>query len=53
MASRIEHWPIDRLIPYPGNPRTHDDEQVAQIAASINEFGFVNPIPTKPTPSCT
>src|ERR1019366_5933272 len=34
----------DRLIPSHVNPRTHSPEQVAQIAASIREFGFVNPI---------
>src|SRR4051812_24996489 len=44
IANRIEHWPLDRLIPYAGNPRTHSDAQVAQIAASIREFGFNNPI---------
>jgi len=44
MAQRIEHWPIERLIPFARNPRTHSDEQVAQIAASIAEFGFDNPI---------
>ncbi len=44
MAQRIEHWPIDRLIPYARNPRTHSDAQIAQIAASIAEFGFNNPI---------
>jgi len=44
MAQRIEIWPLDRLIPYSRNPRTHSDDQVAQIAASIVEFGFVNPI---------
>ena len=36
--------PADRLIPYARNSRTHSDEQVAQIAASIKEFGFLNPI---------
>ena len=41
---QIERWPVDRLIPSDGNPRTHTPEQVAQIAASIREFGFVNPI---------
>ena len=41
---QIECWPVDRLIPSDGNPRTHSPEQVAQIAASIREFGFVNPI---------
>ncbi len=35
---------IDSLIPYARNSRTHSDEQVAQIAASIKEFGFLNPI---------
>lgn len=34
----------DSLIPYARNSRTHSDEQVAQIAASIREFGFLNPI---------
>lgn len=32
------------LIPYANNPRTHSDQQVAQVAASIQEFGFNNPI---------
>ncbi len=36
--------PPDKLEPYAGNARTHSDEQVAQIAASIEEFGFTNPI---------
>ncbi|MDD3677460.1 site-specific DNA-methyltransferase [Thauera propionica] len=44
IADKIEHWPIERLLPYIRNPRTHSDEQIAQIAASIAEFGFVNPI---------
>src|SRR5713101_1401640 len=44
MAQRIELWPIDRLIPFARNPRTHSEAQVAQIAASIVEFGFLNPI---------
>jgi DNA modification methylase len=43
-AQAIEHWPIDRLVPYERNARTHSPEQVAQIAASIQEFGFTNPI---------
>src|SRR5437764_12268285 len=41
---RVQVWSIDRLIPYARNPRTHSDAQVAQIAASIREFGFNNPI---------
>src|SRR4030081_58902 len=44
MAQRIELWAIERLIPYARNPRTHSEAQVAQIAASIAEFGFNNPI---------
>ena len=35
---------IEKLIPYARNSRTHADEQVAQIAASIKEFGFTNPV---------
>ncbi len=44
MARRIEIWPTDRLVPYAKNARTHSDAQVAQIAASIAEFGFNAPI---------
>jgi len=36
--------PLDSLIPYVNNPRTHDKAQVSQIAASIREFGFMNPV---------
>ena len=43
-AKRIEMWPLERLVPYERNARTHSPEQVAQIAASIQEFGFTNPI---------
>ena len=41
---QVEQWPIDRLVPSEANPRTHSPEQVEQIAGSIREFGFVNPI---------
>ena len=44
MAKRIELWPLDRLVAYTRNARTHSAAQVAQIAASIVEFGFANPI---------
>jgi len=44
MADKVEPWPTARLIPYARNARTHSDEQVAQIAASIVEFGFTNPV---------
>ena len=42
--SALSLQPIDRLIPYARNSRTHSPEQVAQIAASIREFGFTNPV---------
>ena len=41
---KIQERPIDGLIPYINNARTHTDEQVAQIAASIKEFGWTNPV---------
>lgn len=40
----IAFRPIDGLIPYARNSRTHSDAQLAQIAASIEEFGFTNPV---------
>ena len=40
----VQLWPIDRLVPYPRNSRTHSEAQIAQIAASITEFGWTNPI---------
>ena len=41
---QVVTWPVERLIPFARNARTHSDEQVAQIAASIAEFGWTNPI---------
>ena len=41
---QIETVAVDRLIPYARNSRTHSETQVAQIAASIKEFGFTNPV---------
>jgi DNA modification methylase len=41
---QVEERRIDDLIPYARNARTHSDAQVAQIAASIREFGWTNPI---------
>ena len=41
---KIQEIEIEKLIPYARNSRTHSDEQVAQIAASIKEFGWTNPI---------
>lgn len=43
-ADNVEHWPIARLIPYARNARTHSDAQIAQIAASIREWGWTQPV---------
>ena len=40
----IEYQEVAKLTPYARNSRTHSDEQVSQIAASIKEFGWTNPI---------
>ena len=41
---QIDYRPVGELIPYIRNSRTHSDEQIDQVAASIREFGFTNPI---------
>jgi ParB-like chromosome segregation protein Spo0J len=41
---KITQISIEDLIPYANNARTHSDDQVTQIAASIKEFGFTNPV---------
>ncbi len=41
---KVEYKNIKELIPYCNNSRTHSDEQVLQIASSIKEFGFTNPV---------
>src|ERR1700760_3176956 len=43
-ADKVERWPVDKLIPYAKNPRTHSPAQVAQIAASVKEWGWTVPI---------
>jgi DNA modification methylase len=40
----VEYRPLAALTPFANNPRTHSDAQVAEIAASIREFGWTNPI---------
>jgi len=45
-TAKVRQVDINRLIPYTSNSRTHSDDQIAQIAASIKEFGFTNPILT-------
>ena len=42
----IEYVKTKNLIPYVNNSRTHSDQQIQQVAASIKEFGFTNPILT-------
>lgn len=44
MTLQIEYEQVEALLPYAANSRTHSDAQVAQIAASIREFGWTNPI---------
>jgi site-specific DNA-methyltransferase (adenine-specific) len=43
-ADAVERWPVDKLVPYARNSRTHSDSQVAQIAASIKEWGWTTPV---------
>ena len=43
-AARVERWAIDRLLPYARNARTHSASQVDQIAASMREWGWTNPV---------
>ncbi len=43
-ADKVEQWPIEKLVPYAKNSRTHSEEQVAQIAASIKEWGFTTAV---------
>ena len=42
-AERIEHWPIERLIPYANNPRLHSQADIDKIAASVRKWGWTNP----------
>lgn len=44
MANKIELWPVERLRPYERNARVHEEAQLAQLAASIQQFGFTAPI---------
>ena len=41
---QVVYWPIEKLIPFSRNPRTHSEEQINRIAASIQAFGWTNPI---------
>jgi DNA modification methylase len=43
-ADRVERWPVAKLVPNARNSRTHSDEQVTQLAASIEEWGWTIPV---------
>ena len=43
-TKKIEYIAINDLIPYVNNARVHSEEQILQIASSIKEFGFNNPV---------
>jgi len=43
-ADKVEQWPIEKLVPYAKNSRTHSEDQIAQLAASIKEWGFTSAI---------
>jgi hypothetical protein len=43
-ADHVERWPIDRLIPFAKNARTHTPAQIAQLAASMREWGWTSPV---------
>jgi DNA modification methylase len=44
LVQKIDHWPLERLVPFARNARLHTEAQVTEVASSIAEFGFVNPI---------
>src|SRR5450759_1245735 len=41
---QVRLCPVDQLVPFQKNARTHSEEQIAQIASSLQEFGWTNPI---------
>jgi DNA modification methylase len=43
-ADHVERWPLDRLVPFARNARTHSAAQADQIAASMREWGWTNPV---------
>lgn len=44
LMRKFENIKIEKLKPYEKNARTHSEEQIQKIAASINEFGFISPV---------
>lgn len=47
-AERIEHWPIERLIPYANNPQRHSEADLDKIEASIRQWGWTIPVLVDP-----
>ena len=43
-TSQMEMVPIEKLVPYINNARTHSPEQITKLRASLREFGFINPV---------
>jgi ParB-like chromosome segregation protein Spo0J len=43
-ADKVERWPLDRIVPYERNPRTHPEEQIALLARLMREHGVDQPI---------
>ena len=43
-ADKVERWKIEKLVPYARNARTHSDEKISQLAASIKEWGWTTPV---------
>src|SRR3954469_977490 len=43
-ADRVERWPLDRLIPYANNPRSHSEADLDKIAAAIRKWGWTMPV---------
>ena len=43
-GGQVERWPVERLVPYARNARTHSDAQIAQLAGSIREWGWTVPV---------
>ena len=44
LAKMIEIVPLERIVPYVGNPRAHDDRQIDRLAKSVRDLGFINPV---------
>ena len=43
-TTEMQLVPVEKLIPYINNARTHSDEQIKKLRSSLREFGFINPV---------